>query len=260
MLHNLASSSTDPALFSFYFIRSIQRQIAIALSPVGPSYFPAPLEHHCGKSRRISRSSASPIGEKSRRTRVRTSASPPSSSDSHHKKKRRKSASHRKMISMLSSAASHYWLAPHQLKSPAQLASLEEESGIRKARVPQTREIYLHPSQIFSPPPECDPAQSYPPYFPSFGPNNDMAFGHPISLPPILTFDEIEAESLRSSPMAMEEMPPSQFKKVTGRATNEHADTKIIVQNYDPSSVAHQHVNRQPSWSGLHENPVCYSH
>lgn len=158
------------------------------------------------------------------------------------------------MISMLSSSASHYWLAPHQLKSSAQLASLEEESGVRKARVPQTREIYLHPSQIFSPPPECESAQSYPPYFPSFDPNNDVAYGHPISLPPILTFDEIEAESLRSSPMAMEEMPPSQYKNVTGRATNEHADTKIIVQNHDPSSVAHQHVHRQPSWSGLHEN------
>ena len=204
MLWYLASSSTDPSLFSFSFIRSFQRQSRDETPPSlsaattsrrrRPSAGPHPqnLSSISPPQESASRNPG-PIDEKSTALTEATSV-----------KRQNKRKDKGKMTSVFPSAAGDFWLAPHQLKSPAQLTFSEDEFGYRKALLPQTREIYLHPSQIFSPPLASDVAR-----YPTSSTlsaavsdvNPDPAFGYSsISLPPILTLDEIESDSQHAPP------------------------------------------------------------
>jgi hypothetical protein len=108
-----------------------------------------------------------------------------------------------------------------EIKSPGLLTFHEDEAGIRKARLPQTRQIFNHPKEIYSTPFDVafpafsasfpfysgeashqhafDPKDDVP--VPPAGPEEDEcdpASVPPISLPPILTLEDIQKSSAGS--------------------------------------------------------------
>ena len=215
LLHNLCTSCSDPLLFSFSRTRTLKRDFYIETPP-----FPLPKDR---KDRQ--RPSAPPTRQRaSSHIRIRPVKSDASSPAEEPPDSPSSSPSRSRWVSGATSATTRPTtregpyersesmatavaypspitaffggLPPFSTRSLHYLFSEDEAAYNRKTLFPQSRELFLHPAQLYSPPSIKEPASA-------ITANEAQCLEPPspaISLPPIFTVDEIEAALFKQFP------------------------------------------------------------
>lgn len=266
LLHNLCSSCSDPFLFSFTRTRELKRDFFIETPPFplpknrkGKGRAPTSRQHQCDRSV-SSCSLQQPAGDRL------SPAEQPDSPDSGNSHRRwisgvttvattRPGTAESAAVDMATAAmvypsatttAFFAGFPAFATKSLHYLFSEDEAAQNRKALFPQSRELYLHPAQLYSPPSIKEAASIAAAGGPTYGNEASDALEPPspsISLPPILTVDEIEAALFKQFPPPP---PPSR----EGQPVRSNALEDIPVPPLRPHHTQHPHQATLP--------PVCF--